>query len=156
MAYGVVCSVPLTVQSRAFGTRQIHLPSAHTTILTTRQQEGRPLERHHCRFLHRWCSRRSWWLQGHAQRCHRLRHPARRHRGRRYRFPAHDGRKHQTRRSPTTSARHRGCSQGHGRLERECLVFNLCYIRVSCGVWSEKHHFLDLGPVFSFFYPYTD
>ena len=131
MVSGAACSAPLTVRSRAFGMRQDHLCSDQTIILTTTQQEGRPLERHHCRFLHRWCSRRPWWLQGHAQRCHRLRHPARRHRGCRYRFPAHDGRKHQTRRTPTTSARHRGCSQAHGRLKKRrsitCVIYG--YIR---------------------------
>jgi hypothetical protein len=129
LVYGEACSVPLTVQSRAFGTRHNHLCAHHTTILTTTQQEGRPLERHHCRLLHRRCSCRPWWLQGHAQRCHRLRHPPRRHRGRRYRFPTHDGRKHQTRRSPTTSARHRGRSQAHGCLKKErWFIPNLCYI----------------------------
>ena len=94
------------------------------------------MERHHCRFLHWWCSCCPWWLQGHAQRCHRLRHPARRHRGRGYRFPAHDGREHQTRHASSTSPRHRGwCRQAHRRLKKEiktttkntCVIYG--YIR---------------------------
>ena len=153
--YGVVCSVPLTVQSRAFGTRQLHLTSVYTVILTTVQQEGRPLERHHCRLLHRWCSCRPWWLQGHAQRCHRLRHPARRHRGRRYRFPAHDGRKHQTRRSPTTSARHRGCSQGHGRLKERVLSITCAIYGYILAFGAKSIIFLDLGLSFLFSHSYT-
>lgn len=95
----------------------------------------------YCWFLYRWLASSSWWLQGHAQRCHWLCHPARRHRRCRYRFPTHDGREHTPRNASRSSPTRRRLDSNHRATEpweRESER-RKCYTMVTSGVWSEKH-----------------
>jgi len=91
--------------------------------LTTGQQEGGPMERHHCRILHWWCARCPWRSKSCTKRCDRLCHPARGHRGCRYWIPENDGREHEVRHTAnaTTSFASRGqgcCSYIMGGLRQ--------------------------------------
>lgn len=78
-------------------------------------EEGGPVERHHCRLLHRRLARRTRRLQVDAQRRDIVRHPAGRHRGRLDRLQPHDGRQHQARGSPATPHRRRRVTERRPR-----------------------------------------
>jgi hypothetical protein len=66
-------------------------------------EEGRPVECHHCRLLHRRLARGSRWIQVDAQWRNIMRHPVGRHRRCLYWLQPHDGRQHEARCSPTTA-----------------------------------------------------
>lgn len=96
-------------------------------------EEGGPMERHHCRLLHRRLARGTRWLQVHAQRRDIVRHPARRYRRCVHRLQPHDGRQHQAGGAPTTTRRCRRLAQ------RRC-----CSARVNFRfdiMWPKKWEF---------------
>lgn len=70
-------------------------------------KEGRPVERHHRRILHRRLARCTRRIQVDAQRRDIVRHSSSRHRRCLDRFQPHDGRQHQARGSPATTHRRR-------------------------------------------------